>query len=104
MDEQALRVFDGLEGLGAIPAGAIVSVGNFDGVHLGHATILSTARRLKQQSAASAVALVPFEPHPNTVLRPEAAPPRLTPPALKQSLLAAAGADVLLNLPPAPEV
>jgi riboflavin kinase/FMN adenylyltransferase len=104
MDQHALRVFDGLEGLAAIPPGSVVSVGNFDGVHLGHATILSTARRLKRESGAAAVALVTFEPHPNTVLRPEAAPPRLTPPVLKQSLLAAAGADVLVNLPPAPEV
>jgi riboflavin kinase/FMN adenylyltransferase len=104
MDPQPLRVLDGLEGLAAVPPGAVVSVGNFDGVHLGHATILSTARRLKRESGASAVALVTFEPHPNTVLRPEAAPPRLTPPSLKQSLLAAAGADVLVNLPPSPEV
>jgi riboflavin kinase/FMN adenylyltransferase len=104
MDRHALKVLDGLEGLGAIPAGAVLSVGNFDGVHLGHARILSTARRLKSESGASAVALVTFEPHPNTVLRPEAAPPRLTPPALKQSLLASAGADVLVNLPPSPEV
>jgi riboflavin kinase/FMN adenylyltransferase len=38
------------------------------------------------------------------VLRPEAAPPRLTPPPLKASLLAGRGVDVLVNLPPAPEV
>src|SRR4051812_22220732 len=104
MDRNSLRVLDGLQGLSALPAGAVVSVGNFDGVHLGHARILSTARRLKQESGASAVVLVTFEPHPNTVLRPEAAPPRLTPPALKQSLLAAGGADVLVNLPPSQEV
>src|SRR5439155_27014613 len=94
----------GLHGLASLPPRAIVSVGNFDGVHLGHARILSTARRLKQVAGASAVVLVTFEPHPNTVLRPEAAPPRLTPPALKQALLAAGGADVLVNLPPSQEV
>lgn len=98
------RILEGLPGLAALPPGSVVSVGNFDGVHLGHAQILSTALRLKQQSNAPAVVLVTFEPHPNTVLRPEAAPPRLTPPALKQSLLAAGGADVLVNLPPAREV
>jgi riboflavin kinase/FMN adenylyltransferase len=104
MEPRALKVFDGLEGLGAVPPGAVVSVGNFDGVHRGHQRILSTLAELKRQARAPAVVLITFEPHPNTVLRPEAAPPRLTPPALKGELLASHGADVLVNLPPAPEV
>lgn len=104
MDEQRLQVLDGLEGLAAVPAGAVVSVGNFDGVHRGHQGILATALRLKQEAGAPAVVVVTFEPHPNTVLRPEAAPPRLTPPALKRALLAEQGADLLVNLPPAPDV
>ena len=94
----------GLEGLRRLPPGAVVSVGNFDGVHLGHAAILARARALRDSTSASALAVVTFEPHPLTVLRPESAPPRLTPPALKNTLLAAAGADVLVTLPPAPEV
>jgi riboflavin kinase / FMN adenylyltransferase len=104
MDERALQVLEGLEGLGAVPPGAVVSVGNFDGVHLGHQRILSTLAQLKREAGAPAVVLITFEPHPNTVLRPEAAPPRLTPPALKGELLAAHWVDVLVNLPPAPEV
>jgi riboflavin kinase/FMN adenylyltransferase len=97
-------VVEGLEGLAAVPAGAVVSVGNFDGVHLGHERILATARELKARDRAPAVAVVTFEPHPTTVLRPEAAPPRLTPPALKAALLAGRGVDVLVNLPPSQEV
>ena len=104
MEDRALTVFDGLDGLSALPPGAVVSVGNFDGVHLGHERILATARRLKAESAAPAVAVVTFEPHPVTVLRPELAPPRLTPQALKRAVLAGRGVDALVNLPPAPDV
>src|SRR6476659_374620 len=63
-------VVEGLEGLAAVPAGAVLSVGNFDGVHLGHERILATARELKSRDGAPAVAVVTFEPHPTTVLRP----------------------------------
>jgi riboflavin kinase/FMN adenylyltransferase len=97
-------VLEGLDGLAAVPAGAVVSVGNFDGVHLGHERILATARELKARGGAPAIAVVTFEPHPTTVLRPEAAPPRLTPPPLKAALLAGRGVDVLVNLPPSREV
>jgi riboflavin kinase/FMN adenylyltransferase len=97
-------VVDGLDGLAAVPAGAVVSVGNFDGVHLGHERILATARELKRRDGLPAVAVVTFEPHPTTVLRPEAVPPRLTPPPLKAALLAGRGVGVLVNLPPSPEV
>jgi riboflavin kinase / FMN adenylyltransferase len=47
---------------------------------------------------------VTFEPHPLTVLRPEAAPPRLTPPPLKRELLAAAGVEFVVELPPSADV
>ena len=104
MEDTTLTVLEGLQGLASVPAGSVVSVGNFDGIHLGHEKILATARALKAASAAPAVAVVTFEPHPTTVLRPGAAPPRLTPPTLKAALLAGRGVDVLVNLPPSPEV
>jgi riboflavin kinase/FMN adenylyltransferase len=104
MHEESLTVLEGLKGLAAVPAGAVVSVGNFDGIHLGHEKILSTARQIKAEARAPAVVVVTFEPHPATVLKPQAVPPRLTPPALKRELLGARGVDVLVNLPPAPEV
>lgn len=104
MENIHLKVFEGLDGLAALPAGAVVSVGNFDGIHLGHERILATARGLKQQAGAPAVAVVTFEPHPTTVLRPQFAPPRLTPPALKRSVLTARGVDAVVTLPPSPEV
>ena len=46
--------FDGLDGLRQLPPGAAVSVGNFDGIHLGHEAILARARELRRSSNAPA--------------------------------------------------
>src|SRR5437667_6929868 len=99
-----MQTLQGLKGLRRTPAGAVLSVGNFDGLHRGHEQLLRMAAAIRQDGAASGVAIVTFEPHPLTVLRPALAPPRLTPPALKEALLAEAGVDHLVVLAPTPEV
>jgi riboflavin kinase / FMN adenylyltransferase len=99
-----MTTLDGIDGLRKLPPGAVVSIGNFDGIHLGHESILATMRSLRERSNAPAMAVVTFEPHPLTVLRPESVPPRLTPPGMKNALLAERGVDVIVTLPPAPEV
>lgn len=57
--------------------GGAVSIGNFDGVHVGHAALLRGVRRMADRVGGPAVA-VAFDPHPAAVLRPEAAPAKLT--------------------------
>lgn len=101
-----MQVREGLEGLRSLPPGAVLSIGNFDGIHLGHRRLLELAGALRAAPPASSgrVAVVTFEPHPFTVLRPAQAPPRLTPPAVKQKLLEAAGVDDYVILPPRPDV
>lgn len=98
-----MRISQGLDGLRTLPGSSVMTIGNYDGVHRGHAHILRTCKELAQPTR-SPVAVVTFEPHPLTVLRPEAAPPRLTPPPLKQQFLREAGADHLVILPPEPAV
>lgn len=98
-----MRTRQGLEGLCELPGGCVLSIGNFDGLHLGHARILATLRDLRRRFGAS-VAVITFEPHPLTVLRPQSAPPRLTPAHVKAELLRAAGVEELVVLPPSPEV
>ena len=81
----------------AAPACA-VAVGNFDGVHLGHAAI---ARRLVESArrlGLPAVALS-FDPHPAAVLRPEAAPAALSTIARRAELLLSLGVDAVLVQP-----
>ncbi len=92
---------DGIDGLRRLPPGTAVSIGNYDGVHRGHRRILELARSL---AGPAGVAVVTFEPHPLTVLRPDRAPPRLTPLPVKRDLLARLGVDHLAVLPPTPDV
>jgi riboflavin kinase / FMN adenylyltransferase len=96
-----MEILQGLTGLRKLEPAARLSIGNFDGVHRGHQEILRLAREC---GGPGPRAVVTFEPHPLTVLRPALAPPRLTPLALKQELLEALGVDVLVVLPPSAEV
>jgi len=99
-----MQVWQGIDGLRKAPAaGGVLSVGNFDGIHLGHRKLLETARALRQRDGGQ-IAVVTFEPHPLTVLRPEFAPPRLTTADEKRALLEELGADHLVVLAPTREV
>lgn len=98
-----MEIVEGLSGLRGVPAGSVLSVGNFDGLHRGHQRILEVANEFRRQGDGE-LAVVTFEPHPLTVLRPDKAPPRLTPPEIKRELLAHAGVDRLVVLAPTREV
>lgn len=91
-----MHLLHGLEAFSKLPDGAALSVGNYDGVHLGHRRIIDTLRSVDP----SAVVVVTFEPHPLSVLKPELAPPRLSPQAVKHGLLEEAGVTHLIELEP----
>ena len=74
----------------------VVSIGNFDGVHLGHAHVLREAREAATRLAIGTVVAVTFDPHPMAVLRPEHAPPTLTSIPTRARLLESAGVDAVL--------
>jgi len=76
----------------------IVTIGNFDGVHLGHRAILDTVVGRARDLDGDAVVYT-FDPHPRKVLRPESAPGLLTTLDQKVELLEAAGVDVVIVEP-----
>lgn len=84
--------------------GGAVTVGNFDGVHLGHRALVAAARKHAEELRGPAVA-VTFDPPPHVVLHPDSGPPRppLTTLEDRAEVLHAAGADhvVILNTSPA---
>ncbi|MBK8913544.1 MAG: riboflavin biosynthesis protein RibF [Phycisphaerales bacterium] len=77
--------------------GSVVTVGNFDGVHRGHAEIMKALRGEADARSAGAV-VVTFEPHPLAVIAPERAPPRLTTWRERAVLLREAGAGEVWTL------
>jgi riboflavin kinase / FMN adenylyltransferase len=78
--------------------GAVVTVGTFDGLHLGHRAVLAEIVR-RARAAGRRSVLVTFEPHPLRVIRPNDAPPLLTTLAEKKVLLADSGVDYVYLLP-----
>jgi riboflavin kinase/FMN adenylyltransferase len=78
--------------------GAVVAIGNFDGIHHGHADLLQVAMRAARERDVAAVVLT-FEPHPRTIFKPEAPVFRLTPLPAKARILTAVGVDGLVVIP-----
>jgi riboflavin kinase/FMN adenylyltransferase len=84
------------QGLPDALRGATVALGNFDGVHLGHAHVLRLAHGARP---GARLAVLTFEPHPREHFRPDDPPFRLTLAAERQAALAALGVQVLYELP-----
>lgn len=70
----------------------VLALGNFDGVHRGHAKIIRQVRRRADEQGATAAALT-FDPHPSRVVRPDKAPPLLMTGPQKLAALGEAGMD-----------
>ena len=77
--------------------GAVVAIGNFDGVHLGHQLVIRRAGDIAR-AAGAPLAVLPFEPHPYHGFNPAAPPFRLTPLRAKSHLIEALGVDLLFVL------
>nr|WP_148220891.1 bifunctional riboflavin kinase/FAD synthetase [Xylanimonas cellulosilytica] len=77
---------------------AVVTIGNFDGVHRGHQAVLGRVVGLARADDRAAVALT-FDPHPAQVHRPDAAPELLTGLTDKLALMAETGLDGVLVVP-----
>lgn len=88
-----MRIFRTYDGLTASDQGASVAMGNFDGVHLGHQSVLDLAR-----AEGSPWGVVTFEPHPRQLFAPDSPPFRLMTAEARAHRLESLGADVLYEL------
>jgi riboflavin kinase / FMN adenylyltransferase len=88
------------QGLDEVPAGwgeSVVTIGEFDGVHLGHQRIVARAAELGRERGLPVVAIT-FDPHPDEVIRPGSHPPFLSSARRRAELLGGLGVDAVCTL------
>ena len=90
-----MRIHDDWKGLPADARGASVAMGNFDGVHAGHRSVIDAARA----AADAPLGVILFEPHPREVFVPDTPPFRLMNAEARANRLARLGVDHLYQLP-----
>jgi riboflavin kinase/FMN adenylyltransferase len=87
-----MEVVRDVEGAAPAPAGSVVTIGAYDGVHLGHQALIAEVRRLAADADLVST-VVTFDRHPASVVRPSSAPRLLTDLDQKLELLEATGVD-----------
>ncbi|HYI44377.1 MAG TPA: bifunctional riboflavin kinase/FAD synthetase [Actinomycetota bacterium] len=87
----------GLENLSPPEAGSAITIGTFDGVHLGHRALIAKTIGTAQSNGLSS-AIITWDRHPNETIRPDRVPPLITTPARKVELLTERRSDVLVTL------
>jgi riboflavin kinase/FMN adenylyltransferase len=88
----------GVDSLVPPPEGTSMTIGTFDGVHLGHRSLIARAAAHAHELGARS-AIVTWDRHPSVVLRPDRVPALLTTPERKIELLSSAGIDIVAVLP-----
>ena len=76
----------------------VLTIGNFDGVHRGHLALFERVK-IRARAIGGVSAVMTFQPHPMKIMKPEKAPPLITPVRQKLSLIAQAGINTILCLP-----
>ncbi len=93
-----MQLYRDLDSLSTEIRSGALTIGNFDGVHLGHAKIAQQVRKRADEVGGPAVVFT-FDPHPVRLLRPELAPPPLTWTRRKVELLGQLGIDAVIAYP-----
>jgi riboflavin kinase/FMN adenylyltransferase len=93
-----MRIIHDLQELTAVPRHTVATIGNFDGVHLGHRAIFRRVVAEARQAQGTAT-VITFNPHPLKLLAPERAPLLIDTYAERERLIAASCIDLLVCLP-----
>jgi riboflavin kinase / FMN adenylyltransferase len=92
-----MLIFRHYTGVPEAGRGAVIALGNFDGVHRGHQAVIGTARELARQMD-SKLGVMTFEPHPRSYFQPDTPPFRLSPFRIKVRHMESFGVDLLYAL------
>lgn len=92
-----MKIFNSLNDIPEEAKGAVIAIGNFDGIHHGHQALLSEAITIATAKHKK-IGVLTFEPHPRHLFQPDLPPGRLTPDALKADRLDKQGIDFLFSL------
>jgi riboflavin kinase/FMN adenylyltransferase len=90
-----MQIIEDHQAISDLPKGMVLTIGNFDGVHRGHQSIITTARQLARDKQTQ-LAVMTFDPHPAVLLNPDRVPGILTPLKMKALLLESLSVDVLI--------
>jgi riboflavin kinase/FMN adenylyltransferase len=93
-----MKIFRHFDDVPPTLKGAVVAIGNFDGVHRGHRALIAEAK-VQAEARKSPLAVLSFEPHPQEYFKPSPDCFRLTPLRAKARLLSEMGVDALFALP-----
>jgi riboflavin kinase/FMN adenylyltransferase len=93
-----MRVFNHLDQINEPFKNAVITIGNFDGVHIGHQALFHEAIEKAEAIGGTSVAMT-FEPHPLRVLKQNNHPPLITLYEQKSELIERTGIDVLICVP-----
>ena len=90
-----MKIFRHIEEPGLSMSGTVATMGNFDGIHLGHQTLVRTTVEESKRLGYPSTVLT-FEPHPLKILAPERAPLLILTFEDKMALLEAIGVDIVV--------
>src|SRR5256885_3525559 len=81
-----------------LPRGCVATIGNFDGMHIGHQAIVSGVIA-DAQKASKPSTVITFHPHPLSIVAPDRVPKQILTLSQKEEILGAMGIDALLVVP-----
>lgn len=93
-----MQIFDDYRDVPSAVHSSAIAIGNFDGVHLGHQTVIGEAGLIARAQGLPWT-VMSFEPHPRLFFRPDQPPFRLTPERAKSRAIANLGVDAMIVLP-----
>ncbi len=93
-----MKIIDNLEKIHTPFTNAVITIGNFDGVHIGHQALFHEVIETAETIDGTSIAMT-FEPHPIRVLKPNHHPPLITLYEQKAELIERTGMDVLICIP-----